>query len=149
MCASCKQLSVSCVEADVWPYCSLPTSTRVLLTRSTRLPPACKRAAIPWLRVHVMADVHRHTVRKRHLLQFHYTALLRAKTIKANRVQMSELVLPTLQCRPYSHPYPYNFLMTAKATVMNYQDGGCGSGATVGQRGGGEGVQTPGLGATV
>lgn len=51
---------------------------------------------------------------------FSLQALLQAKTIKANRVQMFEPVLPTLQCLTHLYPYPKDILMTGKSTAINY-----------------------------
>lgn len=50
---------------------------------------------------------------------FSLEALLQAKTIKANRVQMFELAMPHLQCPTYFYLYPNDILMATTSPVIN------------------------------
>jgi len=99
---SCKQPCVSCVEAHV----------AVLLPYDCVMLP--RPAQHPWMQkanpstayTHVTAQSPLIHSKKTPSVTFSLKALLQAKTIKANRVQMFEpKELPTSQCLTHSYPY--------------------------------------------
>ena len=77
---------------------------------------------------------------------FSLWALLQAKIIKRNRVQMFESSLPTLRGLPHSHPYFVRFLVISRSNAINYHRRTGASGfaeiARPGVRPGGEETET-------
>lgn len=90
------------VRRQMWLYCcplTVVALCRVARSRFTSLDP-------PLAYAHVRT--HRPLIHSKETpsVTFSLQALLQAKTIKANRVQMFKPVLPTLQCLTHSYPYP-------------------------------------------
>lgn len=107
-------------KSDVQRIPPSDTSCKQPDRRVARSPhPWMQEAILRWLTLTSWHKVHRYAGRETPSATSSFKALLQAKTIKANWLQMFESARAALKCLAYSDPFPKDILMTSGSAVMN------------------------------